>query len=211
MSDLSCRRVAASAALTLVFTSCGHNPASPMRPDIVGLSLTAPTEIAPGASSQLSAQAHRSDGSVADVTQQAEWSVDVVPAAALTVTTGGYVSAREIGRATVRARYSGQSAEAAVFVVPPGTFRVAGFVAACGISGLSNATVSVISGQRAGLATETDLKGRFELYGLAGPVTLRAAKDGFVVATREVQVTAHVELTFAMNDVSGGGAGCWDY
>ncbi len=216
MSALSCRRMAASVVLAFVFISCDQSPVRPLGADVVGptgivsLRLTAPTDLPPGASSQLSAQAYRSDGSVVEVTEQAEWSVAAVPAAALALTASGYAAAREIGRATVRARFSNQSAEATIFVVSPGTFRIAGFVRACGISGLSNATVSVISGPRAGLAAQTDSNGSFELYGLAGAVTIRATKDEFITATREMQVTTHAEMIIPMDDVRGGGAGCWD-
>src|SRR6476619_2228754 len=80
---LPSRSVAASAAIgvVLVLAACDKSPTSPRPAEqgtsstvtIVRLELVAPSEIAPGESVQLTANAIKSDGSVENVSGKAQW------------------------------------------------------------------------------------------------------------------------------------------
>jgi Carboxypeptidase regulatory-like domain len=94
-------------------------------------------------------------------------------------------------------RFAGLTAEATIFVLSKGTFRLAGRITEGG-RGLENVTLTVIAGVGEGLTAHTDASGAYELYGVAGPVQVRASKDGYLNTAQEVDVTAHGSLTFEL-------------
>ena len=190
-----------AAALVLGLMSCHKTPTgpSPSGPvTVVVLKLVVPSEIAPGETVQLIANATKSDGSVENVTGQVEWTVRSDAASAvLSVTATGLATGRERGEEVVTARFDGRTDQATIVVLPKGTFRLAGTVSDNGI-GLENATVTVISGVGEGLIAATDARGYYALYGVAGQVEVRATRDGYLDRTQQVNVTSHGSHSFEM-------------
>jgi hypothetical protein len=205
MPPRSRRRLALGAAAILILgvVSCNKSPTSPspggQSGSFVSLRLVAPGEMAPGESVQLTANAVKSDGTVENVTSQAQWTAQSVPASSVVVSlTGtGLATGRDQGRAVVTLRFAGFTADATILVLPKGTFRLAGRITAEGV-GLENVTLTVIAGVGQGLTALTDASGGYELYGVAGPVQVRASKDGYLDKAQQVDVTAHGSLAFEL-------------
>src|SRR4029453_2689880 len=191
----------AVAASALGLISCNKDPTSPsstVAPAGVSLKLVAPSAIAPGQSVQLVANAIRADGSQVDVSSQVEWTVRsgaVSPVLSLTIT--GLATGRERGEEVVTARFAGRTDEARIFVLPAGTFRLAGTVSENSV-GLEQATVTVTSGVGEGLMAPTDARGYYALYGVAGQVEVRATRDGYLDSTQLLNVTSHDSHSFEM-------------
>lgn len=195
------RRLAlsAAAALALGLVSCNKSPTSPPPAvpapspvTIVALRLLAPSEIAPGESVQLTANAIKSDGSVENVSGQVEWVVRSVAASvAVSLTDTGVATGTERGESVVTARFEGRAAETTIFVLPKGTFRLAGVVSESGVA-LEGVKITVIAGVGAGLTAVTDVRGDYALYGVAGPVQIRASLTGYVETTQGIEVAAHL-------------------
>ncbi|HYU79673.1 MAG TPA: hypothetical protein VEK56_11855 [Vicinamibacterales bacterium] len=123
---------------------------------IVRLELVAPPEIAPGESVQLTANTVKSDGSLENVTSQAQWTASSVPTSAvLTLTATGLATAGERGRALVTVHFAGLTANTAMLVLPKGTFRLTAKITEAGVE-LKNVAVTMISGIREGLTARTD-------------------------------------------------------
>ena len=184
----------AAAALVLDLVSCHKSPTNPSPSGpvtIVALKLVVPSEMAPGETVQLIANATRSDGSVENVTSRVEWTVRSDAASpVMSVTATGLATGRERGGEVVTARFDGRADESTIVVLPKGTFRLAGTVSDNGI-GLEKATVTVISGVGEGLIAPTDTRGYYALYGVAGQVEVRATRDGYFDRTQQVNVTSH--------------------
>lgn len=195
--------LAAAAALAVGVVSCNKSPASPSPAaeagQFVSLRLVAPQEIAPGEAVQLTANGIRLDGSIENVTKKAQWTVQSIPAGAGTIvlTGTGLATGANRGRGLVTVRFAALTADATIFVLPKGTFRLAGKITGAGV-GLELATVTVIAGVGEGLSARTDSSGAYELYGVAGPVQLRAAKDGYVDRLQQIDVTAHGSLALEL-------------
>jgi hypothetical protein len=205
MPTRSRRRLVLSAAATVAIScvSCDKSPTSPSqgpsssRPsDIVRLELVAPREIAPGEAVQLTANAVKSNGSVDNVTSQAQWTVQ--PGSVLMVTGTGLATGGEGGRGLVTVRFSGFTADATIIVLPKGTFLLAGTVSV-GAVGLENVTVTVMSGVGAGLTARTDTYGYYALYGVSGPVQIRASKEGYLDQTKQANVWQGTGLNFELS------------
>jgi hypothetical protein len=197
--------VTAAAALVLGLVSCNKGPISPSPPapppgpvTIISLKLIAPQEIAPGESVQLIANASKSDGSVENVSGQVEWTVRSGAASAvLSLTAAGLATGRDRGEEVVMARFAGRTEQATIFVLPKGTFRLAGTVSENGV-GLENAMVTVVSGVGEGLRANTNISGYYALYGVAGDVQVQSTKEGYLDRTEQVNVTSHRLHSFEM-------------
>ena len=141
------KRLVLGAAVTLAvgFVSCDRGPTSPTSPPSARLRLevVAPREIAPGESVQLTANIVKSDGSVENVTGRAQWTVQSVPTSSVLVTERGLATGADRGEGLVTARFASLTADATIFVLPKGTFRLAGRITGGGV-GLENVTVTVI-------------------------------------------------------------------
>jgi hypothetical protein len=158
----------------------------------------APQEIAPGESVQLLAETLKSDGSVENVTGQVEWAVRSPTARApLSLTETGLATGRERGEVIVTVRFGNHLKEATIFILPRGTFRLAGTVSENGV-GLENVTVTVTSEVGEGFTARTDVRGDYSFYGVAGHVQVRATKDDYLDRTLPVNVTAHSLHSFDM-------------
>jgi hypothetical protein len=194
---------AATGGLVLVFASCNKSPTSPSPPQqpgpstaaVVRIELMAPQEIAPGESVQLTANAIKSDGSVENVSSRAQWTPTDSPVIQLSST--GLATGKNAGEAVVSARFGGRSANAGIFVLPKGTFRLAGTIQESGF-GLANVTVTVTSGVGEGLTTLSSFNGSYALYGVSGSVLIQARKEGYVDGTQRIEVTAHRTYDFNM-------------
>ena len=203
-----CRLVVlvAGACLAVLAASCEDNP-NPARPSgtppppaagpvtTTRVDTVIPPSLEPGASGRATASATMSDGSVRDVTSDAQWSSTnsrVVRASA-----GGALVAAERGEAIVTARFANRSSTGRIFVLPAGTFRLTGVVSEGG-EPLNTVRVEVISGTGQGLSALTNPDGQFALYGVAGQVRLHAKKDGFVNGTQDVDVTDHQSVNVDM-------------
>jgi hypothetical protein len=190
--------VISAAVLVLSFTSCNNNPTSPppvptgqpptTTVTVVRLELVAPPEIDPGESVQLTANAVKSDGSVENVSSQAQWSPTNSQIVQLSST--GLATGRNRGEVFVSARFANRFANARIFVLPRGTFRIQGVVNETGF-GISGVTVSVISGVGEGLTTTSGFGGFYALYGVSGAVQIHTKMDGYLNGIHQVNVTAH--------------------
>ena len=75
-----------------------------------------------------------------------------------------------------------------MLVLEPGTFKLSGPLSETGVGALNGATVEVLSGIGQGLRATSNSKG-YALYGVAGPVRLRASAEGFTPQVLDVVVT----------------------
>jgi hypothetical protein len=198
-----CLPLGAAVTLALAVVSCSKSPSSPtpggQAGTFVSVRVVAPDQIAPGASAQLTASAVRSDGAAQDVTSQAQWTVQPASTGSvvLTVSATGVVTGQDPGRAVVTLRVAGLTADTTILVLPAGTFRLAGKITDGGVA-LDNVTVAVIAGVGQGLTTHTDASGSYELYGVAGPVQVRASKDGYTDKAQQIDVSAHASLAIEL-------------
>lgn len=153
------------------------------------LRITGPSELAPQARGQFTATGTFADGSTRDLTSVASWS-SFQTGVAVHVG-GGQFEARSVGDVTVSANTMGRSATMPVIVVPQGTFKLSGTVRDA--SGLvENVLVEVISGTGAGSSARTaDFIGRYALFGVAGPIQLRASADGYTTQEFSLTVASH--------------------
>src|SRR5512145_1555467 len=147
-------------------TRPSSTPAGPGGPPppaaVVRLEIAGPATIDPGGSAQLTANAIKSDGSVENVTAQAQWTSN--NANVLEFTSPGTAKANARGEAFVNARYSNRSANKQIMVLPSGTFRLNGQITESGLP-LDGVTVSVIGGTGGGLTAVTNANGFYALYG----------------------------------------------
>jgi hypothetical protein len=196
------RHLALGLAVPLLVTivSCNKSPTSPEGGSRTGtfssLTLTAPPEIAPGESAQLTAKVVRFDGSVDDVTSQAQWTVES-STSVLSLTETGHATAGERGIGVVTVRFAGLAAEGTILVLPRGTFRLSGRITADSV-GVDGVKVTVVEGVGRGLTSNTDTSGHYDLFGVAGPVRIRAGRDGYLDDIEEIDVAAHRSLDFAL-------------
>ena len=200
----------AVAALASVLMSCDRKgpisppptpPQGPPPPVLVGLALVAPAEVAPGDSVQLTANATKSDGSVENVSSRASWTVSAAmvrppPTPVLQISPTGLATGRTHGQVSVSVNFNGVSAKARILVLPAGTFVLSGMVSE--VFGLENATVTVVSGVGEGVAAVTTANGEFELYGVKGPVQIRATKEGYLDSVQQFNVTGPSQISLRM-------------
>jgi hypothetical protein len=197
------RYVAVSAAIgvVLVLASCDKSPTSPRPSDqgtssTVRLELVAPLEIAPGESVQLTANAIKSDGSIENVSSQAQWTP--MDSRVVQLSSTGLATGKDRGEQVVSVRFSGRSAESRIFVLPKGTFRLAGTVQESGF-GLASVALTVTSGVGQGLTTLSGVDGTYALYGVSGPVLIQLKKEGYLNSIQQIDVSAHSARDFMMN------------
>jgi len=159
------------------------------------MELVAPSEIAPGESVQLTANAIKSDGSVENVSSQSQWTPTDSQVVQLSST--GFATGKNRGEQVVSARFSGRSATARIFVLPQGTFRLAGTIQETGL-GLANVALTVTSGVGEGLTTLSGVGGAYALYGVSGPVRIQLKKEGYLNDVQQIDVTGHRTQDFVL-------------
>jgi hypothetical protein len=210
MSDQSRgSRIGAVLVLGLMVASCAESPTSPTQPggprgtsnpapvSIIRLEIRAPASIAPDQSAKLIANAVRSDGSVENVTERAQWSS--ADSNLVRVGPGGIATAMQVGEAKVDASYQGPSGTvygtASVVVLVPGTFKVSGRITDNGTA-VPHVAVTVLSGVGEGLTTVSQPDGVFSLYGVGGRTRLQASREGYLTKIEELEITAIVTHNF---------------
>jgi hypothetical protein len=190
----------------LPLASCGSKeetspqpPTSPTpvapAPVLVRLELLAPDTIAPGESVRLTVNATASDGSVENVTAQAQWTSS--NAGVLEISSTGIATAKARGEAFISARYQQRAASTRVLMLPAGTYRLGGRVTDMGF-GIAGATVTVIGGVGEGQTAITTGDGSYVLFGASGHERLQAKGSGYLNRIEEIDVTAHRVFDFEM-------------
>jgi Carboxypeptidase regulatory-like domain len=182
-----CTRIALGAAVLGV--GCSDSPTAPSPGGAVtGFTIKGPSTVAPGQTADFTAVLTRENGSSEDVTSTAHWSSS--GGCVLRIVGPGRAQSGCPGQSTISAGWSGVGgqAEATVYVLESGTFVLSGTVSEAAASWLSGVTVEILSGRGTGLRATTDLNGRYDLYGAAGDVTLRASREGFATEVHQVHV-----------------------
>jgi hypothetical protein len=125
------------------------------------------------------------DGSTADLTTAASWKSSRISVLQPTAKPGE-MQAGTSGDVVVTATVGGVTAEAAVLVIEPGTFKLSGVVKDIATrQGLSGVRVRMMPAQR---DVHTDLAGRYTQYDAVGTVQLTASAAGFITQTESVEV-----------------------
>ena len=214
---MSVARLVAFVLAVTAMCGCDRSPAGPSPgggpsqsvPIVTGLRIDGPTSVAPGESPKYTAIAEYSDGSLKDVTDTAQWS----PSAAsfpIHFIGPGIAAPAQRGEALVVAN-AGAIGRLTVLVLEPGTFKLSGPVSEAGVGALYGATVEVLSGIGQGLQATSDSHG-YALFGVSGPVRLRASADGFAPLVHDVVVTGN-DATQAFDltpvDASAHISGIW--
>ena len=146
-----------------------------------------------GETSQLTATATFADGSILDVTRQAQWTVQFPAVAA--IGSDGMLVGRALGLTTISARYPITTPSVfgtgSVTVTPPGTFALSGRVREPGSGSISAASVvHVESGQ----SVQTSTFGDFVMGGLAGRLRLRVTKTGYEDSDAEATANEFLDI-----------------
>ena len=188
---------AVAASLVLAPVSCNKTPTSPANGpgSNVRLELTVPAEIAPGESVQLTVNVVRNGVSTENVTSRVQWTTtngDI-----LQISATGQATGRERGETMVTAHLEGRSATARVFVLPKGTFRLAGRIR-YNDAGVAESTVTVIDGMGEGLTAVSGWDGSYALYGVAGSMRVSVQRSGYLENTQQLDVSAHRSQDFEL-------------
>jgi hypothetical protein len=204
--------VAATLAATLAACTSKQSPAptAPTTPpapvvSIVRLELNGPGTVYIGQPAQFTVTAHQSDGTARDVTREAAWRS--FNSNLLTMTTPGLFTGRSAGQTGVSVMLSGRGATISeVIVVPPGTFRLIGFVRD---EGVPVEAVVRIEDEALG-RTEWQTQGsRYIVFGVAGATRVTVVKSGYELETKSQVLTTHQRIDFDLvltrprTDVSG--------
>jgi hypothetical protein len=166
----------------------------PGGPSLAALTISGPDTVPPSGTGQFTVSQRFSDGSTSDGTAEATWhsSNDSV----LQLSPTGLATGRDRGEADVIATIGRMSATKHVMVVPTGTFRLEGRLTDAGHA-IPGAAITVTAGQGAGLSADAG-SGGFLLYGVAGPIELRARANGYSDLTHRVTVSAHQSVNLEM-------------
>ena len=191
------RRFLVAVAVATIVLACGKGPpggpSGPPLPTLKALTISGPARIAPGATAQFEANGQLSDGTTQSYTSKVQWFG--TNSFVLSLTSGGLLTARAAGEATIFANFGTIRATMNVMVIPAGTYRLTGIVREAGLP-LIAATVTVTSGIGTGLSTSTDTLGQYRLYGVAGPVEVQVTKTGYTPVTKSTSVGADDLLDF---------------
>ena len=182
------------------FVSCDKRSSSITGPTSTGnkvrLEIVAPPTIEPGASVQLRANLIHSNGSVEDVSGQVDWASTDPGVIAVSAT--GVAASVERGEATITVRYQTFASDSTrIMVIPAGTFRLGGRITD-GAFPLQDVTLTVTAGIGERLRVISNANGVYNIYGVRGPVSIRAAKDGYLDRNDELDVVEHRSLDFEM-------------
>ena len=170
-------------------------PGEPVR-TLRSLAIEGPASVAPGETIRYVAMGTYSDGAREDLSGSAVWRSQSPSIAAVDET--GAVTGRERGSTTLTAWSGGRTTPAAVtssrsiIVVPAGTYRLNGRVVEADTGGgVRQAKVEVTSGGGSGLFTATNEDGRYELYGVNGPVEVLVTRAGYEPQMLRLSVSDH--------------------
>ena len=151
---LPSRRAAGVIAVTGLL-ACDSKTGPTRPPDVVTLELSGTLTIAPGATTQLTLTAVKSDGSRSDVTSTAHWSSSFGSSAVSSLGEGRFLG-RAIGDTVITGRDGRWSVSRELIVVPDGTYRLNGRVtqAEAPFWGIGGARVRASDGEGPGLTLE---------------------------------------------------------
>ncbi len=173
-------------------------PQGPTGPALHRLEIVGPRSVAPGESVQFSAMGHFDDGSTRDLTREAMWRTS--PPLALTVDASGRATGHVFGESILHVQAGRIAGVTAIVVVPAGTFKLSVLVGEAGFS-LGNARVEVKPDTGARPSGTSPVGGRFDFYGVAGPMELRVAKEGYREHIQRLSISDHVVLDVEMAPV----------
>jgi hypothetical protein len=190
-----------------VAAACGKSstptPTSPSSPTGVAtrISISGPTNAAPGETVAYTATAAMSDGSQQDYTRKVSWSSG--PSNVVSINrdtgqaTGGVAGEAQVSASAPPSSFTSHSlfATLTVLVLPPNTYRLTGKVLESGIA-VMDAIVTVTAGTGAGQSAKTSYDGGYRLYGVAGPVEITVSKSGYDTITKAFTVTDSGVLDF---------------
>jgi Carboxypeptidase regulatory-like domain len=191
--------IAATALLAAAVIACDRSPTGPSLPGVGAnnpppvftnrLEIVGPSFVAPGQQSQFTAIGHRTDGSTEDMTQRVAWTS--FRTNVLTVS-GGLATGMAVGDSILQVRLNSLASTREIIVVPSGTFRVAGVITEADSQSIPVAQVRVdVVGNPSVPPATTFGDGRYRLYGVSGPVQIRAEKAGYQPVTQNVVVNDH--------------------
>jgi hypothetical protein len=176
--------------------------ALPQGPTPTRLELQAPSSIAPLGSAQLTAILHFSDGTSANVTNEAVWRTDKAHLLVVSPTGLATVKINARGEAYVDVAARGLRSTAEIVIVPDGTYRLTGRVVERGPGQIPIVSAAVETGDVVGLPfvvrIGTELDGRYSLYGVTGAATIRVSKGGYATRIERIDVTDHRSLDFEL-------------
>jgi hypothetical protein len=191
-------RLTVVAAFVAGLIACGgdSNLGPSGTPTVNGLTLTGPTQVAPGETARFTATARYTDGSTKDVTAGTTWSA--FPAGVLRLTSPGVFDVVAAGETRVQGSYQRLFSQAQpLLVVPAGTFKLFGVVSD-GSGVVEGVVVEARSGGGSKTVT-TARDGKYAFYGVAGAVELLASARGYdpvdVTFTVSEHTTRNVSLT----------------
>ena len=208
-------RVAALCVMASIAMACSGtgSPVAPGLPVVLAnVRVVGPASVVPGQTVHYTAMADYSDGSSRDVTLSAKWSPPV--GSPLSFSSPGIAVANANGETVVRATYSPappdfqRSGELSVLILEPGTFKLSGKLTGLGGEPVSG-EVQVIAGNGAGQFGYG--VGEYRVYGVSGPIRLRALADYYVVLERDVVVNGNSvsDLALAPTDPPVAVNGTW--
>ena len=192
-------RVVIACGIAAAAISCnGESATSPGDRDgsgapFVSLRLTAPAQINPGESAQLLAEGIKADGSTENVGSRSMWTS--TNASVLQVNQSGFATTTGRGESIVQVRHGTQAAEAQIFVMAAGTFRLTGTIKEGGV-GIAGVEVRVVQGAGSSQVTTSRVDGAYSLYGVSGLIRLQLTKAGYADAIQDVEITAHRSQDF---------------
>jgi hypothetical protein len=159
--------------------------ASVLAGTLTSVSISGPTVIEPGASSQYVATASFSDLTKTDVTASAVWRSGTP---VFTIASPGLVAAVTVGEGSISISYQGRSAFLNIVSLPAGTGILAGHITQAGLP-VVGATIQVVGGPYAGRSTTSDGSGFYRFYGIVGDLQIRVSKDGYTDLTKVITVS----------------------
>ncbi len=191
-------------------TPMGPSTATAVSPSLVALTITASNTLTgPGQTAQLTATAAFSDNTTKDVTSVTRWGGGDPKVA--TVSAAGLMAAVDYGEMTIFANYLSRSATMLVSVLPPGTFVLSGRITEPINLSVGGATVQAMDGPYAGRSQTADAYGNYKLSGIAGSLTLRVGKDGYLPSTQVINVVSRQKLDVELQPATAPAAVAGDY
>ncbi len=181
--------------LTVVSCDSDGPPTSPGTPGggFVSLRLTAPERITPGQSVQLRAEAITANGSAENVSAQASWASS--NGLVVQVSSSGLATAGTRGESIVQVRHRDKVAQQHVFVLPDGTFALAGTVRES-VVGIGGVSLRVVDGVGQNIVTFSDPDGSYTLFGVSGRIRIRLTKPDYAENLQDVDVATHRRQDF---------------
>ena len=207
---------------TLLVSACpDRNPDGPSQSGFRQIAVTGPQSVAPGATGQFTATGIHWNGDSEDLTSRATWTAvskspqrtKLEPSPFIRFgSIPGLATGIALGDATVQALYGGNSSTPVdVFVLPPGTFRLAG-TTSDGPDKVQSATVEILSGVGGGMVTTTNPWGEFVFYGVRDSVVLQVSAPDYESTSRTITVSANRIENFELRPLvpPASLAGTWD-